>query len=99
MTGKNGRDVLVEIKSIPELKHIPVIIYTSSTDEEDVRQCYALGANSYIIKPAGWDQLIHMIISLFSYWTRTVRLPKVESMHPPKRNTDQELPMRLDHAV
>ena len=99
MPGKNGRDVLVEIKSIRELKHIPVIIYTSSTDEEDVRRCYAMGANSYIIKPAGWDQLIHMIISLFSYWTRTVRLPKVESMHPPKRNTDQELPMRLDHAV
>ena len=98
MPGKDGRDVLFEIKSIPELKHIPVVVYTSSTDEEDVRRCYALGANSYIIKPAGWDQLIHMIKNLFSYWTRTVQLPKVEFIASPK-NADQELPMSLDHAV
>jgi two-component system response regulator len=98
MPGKDGRDVLIEIKSIPELKHIPVVVYTSSTDEEDVRRCYALGANSYIIKRAGWDQFIHMIKSLFSYWTRTVRLPKVEFIASPK-NADQELQMRLDHAV
>ena len=97
MQGKDGRDVLIEIKSIPELKHIPVVVYTSSTDEEDVRRCYALGANSYIIKPAGWDQLIHMIKNLFSYWTRTVRLPQVEFIASLK-NADQELPMRLDHA-
>jgi CheY-like chemotaxis protein len=84
MPGKHGRDVLIEIKSIPELKHIPVIVYTSSTDEDDVTRCYALGANSYIIKPRGWDQLIHMIMSLFSYWTRTVRLPQVEFIASPK---------------
>ena len=90
MPGKNGRDVLNEIKSIPELKHIPVIVYTSSRDEEDVRQCYALGANSYINKPAGWDQLINMIMNLFSYWTRTVRLPKVEFITSPK-NADHQL--------
>lgn len=78
MPGKNGQDVLMEIKSIPELKHIPVIVYTTSGDEEDVRQCYGLGANSYISKPGDWDQLINMITNVFSYWTRTVRLPGVE---------------------
>lgn len=77
MPGKNGWDVLLEIKSIPALKHIPVIVYTSSTDEEDVRRCYTLGANSYINKPTGWDQLINMIKDVFSYWTRTVRLPRI----------------------
>ena len=46
MPGKHGRDVLIEIKSIPELKYIPVIIYTSSADEKDVRRCYALGAKA-----------------------------------------------------
>ena len=90
MPGKNGRDVLTEIKAIPELKHIPVIVYTSSRNEEDVRQCYALGANSYISKPVGWDQLINMIMNLFSYWTRTVRLPKVEFITSPK-NADHQL--------
>ena len=98
MPGKHGRDVLIEIKSNPDLKHIPVIVYTSSTDEEDVRRCYVLGANSYIIKPAGWDHLLDTIKSLFSYWTRIVQLPKVEFIASPK-NADQELPMRLDHAV
>jgi CheY-like chemotaxis protein len=78
MPGKNGEDVLMEIKSIPQLKHIPVIVYTTSRDEEVVRQCYTLGANSYISKPADWDQLMNMIMSLFPYWTRTVRLPGVE---------------------
>ncbi|MFO8091231.1 MAG: hypothetical protein R6U13_15445, partial [Desulfatiglandaceae bacterium] len=61
-------------------------------------QCYALGANSYIVKPAGWDELNYMIKSLFPYWTRTVRLPKIGFILSPK-NADRELPMRIDHAV
>jgi CheY-like chemotaxis protein len=89
MPGKNGRDVLVEIKSIPELKHIPVIMYTSSRDDEDVRQCYALGASSYINKPVERDQLIHMIMNLFSYWTRTVMLPEAEFIASPKNANRQ----------
>ena len=80
LPGKDGRNLLIEIKSIPELKHIPVIIYTSSRDEEDIWQCYASGANSFISKPVGWDQLINTIMNLFFYWTRTVRLPMVEFM-------------------
>lgn len=85
MPGKNGQDVLMEIKSIPELKHIPVIVYTTSRDEEDVRQSYGLGANSYISKPGDWDGLISMIMTLFPYWTRTVRLPGVEFNRSPQK--------------
>ncbi|MBN1849330.1 MAG: response regulator [Deltaproteobacteria bacterium] len=78
MPGIHGINVLIEIKSMPELMHIPVIVYTSSRDEEDVRQCYASGAAGYIIKPEGWEQLINMIKILFSYWARIVRLPEGE---------------------
>lgn len=49
----SGHDVLRRIKSIPELSPIPIIVYSSSRDKEDITQSYALGASSHIGKPPG----------------------------------------------
>jgi CheY-like chemotaxis protein len=61
---KDGREVLVEIKNDPYLKHIPVIILTSSQAEKDVAMSYNLYANCYIVKPINLDGLWR----LFAVW-------------------------------
>lgn len=68
----DGREVLSEIKTDPNLKHIPVIVFTSSASEQDIRRCYDLHANSYIVKPSDIDQYIKTLKSICEYWFETV---------------------------
>lgn len=72
---KDGRKVLKEIKSDPNLSHIPVIVLTCSSNEEDVVETYALGGNSFIRKPARFDQFVDIFKSLKKYWCEVVELP------------------------
>jgi CheY-like chemotaxis protein len=65
---KNGKETLQELKQHPVLKRIPVIIYTTTRNESEVRKCYELGANSYIVKPASFDSLTSFVGVLRSYW-------------------------------
>ncbi|PXX92503.1 two-component system response regulator [Marinobacter vulgaris] len=73
---KDGREALREIKSDPRLRQIPTIVMTTSDDEEDIRYCYDMGANSYIIKPSSYSGLLDVVSSLTSYWATTVTLPR-----------------------
>ena len=57
MPGLDGRRTLELIKQNPELRKIPVVILTTSSDERDVKACYDLGANTYIQKPVDFDGL------------------------------------------
>ena len=72
----NGREVLLEVKSHPDLKTIPVIVLTKSDDERDIRSCYEAGANSYIRKPVTFDGYLEAIRRLEQYWFHIVILPE-----------------------
>lgn len=63
-----GMQVLEKIKSDPDLKSIPVIILTSSKEDPDVKKCYALGANSYVVKPVDSNDFFFAIKEIGLYW-------------------------------
>jgi CheY-like chemotaxis protein len=75
MPKKDGREALKEIKSDPDLKDIPVVVLTTSKEEEDILRSYKLGANSYITKPVTFAGLVDAIKSLGRYWFEIVELP------------------------
>jgi two-component system, chemotaxis family, response regulator Rcp1 len=72
---KDGREVLAEIKADEELKRIPVVVLTTSKDEEDVLRSYNLHANCYITKPIDFDQFMKVVRSIEDFWMTIVRLP------------------------
>lgn len=78
---KDGREVLREIKSSQRLRTIPTVIMTTSDDPDDIGDCYQSGANSYIIKPSSYSELLDVVSSLTSYWTTTVSLPGRPERH------------------
>jgi CheY-like chemotaxis protein len=73
---KDGRKVLAEIKGDDSLKRIPVVILTTSEDEQDVLESYNLHANCYIVKPLDLDRFITVVKSIEDFWLRIVVLPK-----------------------
>jgi CheY-like chemotaxis protein len=72
---KDGRAVLAEIKADPDLRHIPVVILTSSQAEQDIVRAYDLHANCYVTKPVDLDQFIHIVRSIEQFWFTVVKLP------------------------
>ncbi len=72
---KNGSDVLAEIKSDEQLKHIPVIILTASQAEEDIAKAYNHHANCYLTKPIDLNQFINVVQEIKSFWLSIVQLP------------------------
>lgn len=76
---KNGYEVLTEVKGDPLLKHIPVIVLTTSDAESDVLAAYNNYASSYLIKPVDLDNFIKVIKYIESFWLQLVRLPAKKS--------------------
>ena len=72
---KNGREVLAEIKTDPDLRRIPVVVMTSSDDEKDILAAYDLYVNCYITKPVDFDQFITVVKSIEHFWFTIVKLP------------------------
>jgi two-component system, chemotaxis family, response regulator Rcp1 len=72
---KNGIEVLAEIKATPALKLIPVVVLTTSSAEEDILKTYDLHANSYVVKPVGFDNFIKAVQSINHFWFSVVTLP------------------------
>lgn len=64
----DGIDVLSKVKSDERTKSIPVVILTSSNEDPDVKKCYELGANSYIVKPVGFENFTQSVAQLGIYW-------------------------------
>jgi two-component system, response regulator len=76
MPGLDGRRVLAILKSDNELRKIPVVVLTTSSDERDIEECYQLGANTYIQKPVDLDGLFAAIQRLKDYWFEIALLPR-----------------------
>lgn len=74
MPKKDGREVLKEIKQHPDLKKIPVVIFSTTNNEQEMRRCYELGANSYITKPNSFEHLLKIVANLRGYWMHTSNL-------------------------
>ncbi len=74
----DGREALHEIKQDPKLRHIPIVVLTSSKAEQDVVSSYDLGVNSYITKPVTFEGLVAVVESLGNYWFNLVELPPSE---------------------
>ena len=79
MPGLDGRGLLTIIKNDNNLKKIPVVVLTTSSDERDIDKCYEEGANSYINKPVDLNGLMIAIQRLRDYWFEIVILPKDEN--------------------
>jgi CheY-like chemotaxis protein len=75
MPKKDGREVLKEIKQNPALKKIPVVIFSTTNNEQEMLRCYELGANSYITKPNSFEQLMEIVSNLRGYWMQTSSIP------------------------
>jgi chemotaxis family two-component system response regulator Rcp1 len=72
---KDGREVLQELKSDPQLRRIPVIVLTTSSAERDILQSYDLHANCFITKPLDFSEFISAVRSIQHFWLAIVRLP------------------------
>ena len=72
---RSGLDVLCDVKSDPGLKEIPVVVYSSSSAQDDVLRSYQLHANCYIVKRADIDGLSACIQSMCAFWTSVTELP------------------------
>jgi len=72
---KDGREVLADIKSDPYLMRIPVVVLTTSREEEDILKSYNLHANCFITKPIDFHQFIKVVKSIEEFWLTIVKLP------------------------
>jgi CheY-like chemotaxis protein len=67
--------VLRDIRADESLRRIPVVVFTTSKADTDIRQMYDLGANSFITKPAAFADLVGLMKKLVEYWFQTVHVP------------------------
>lgn len=63
-----GIEVLTRVKSDERTQSIPVVVLTSSKEDPDIKRCYELGVNSYIVKPVGFDNFLKAVAELGMYW-------------------------------
>ena len=73
---KDGREVLAELKSDPDLRTIPVVVLTTSKDDQDIYQAYRLQANCYIAKPVDFEQFVKVVRSIEYFWLDVATLPR-----------------------
>ena len=72
---KDGREVLAEVKGDEALRHIPVVVLTTSKAEEDVLRSYKLHANAYVTKPVDFDRFIDVVRQIDEFFVTVVKLP------------------------
>ena len=75
MPGTDGFEVLQWLRADPELKRLLVVVLTSSNLQSDVDRAYELGANSYLVKPVGFDEMVHLVQRFEIYWSEINRTP------------------------
>lgn len=75
MPRMDGREVLAELVADENLRHLPVVILTTSSEDREVLRMYKLRCNSYIVKPVDFEQFLRVIRSISEYWFTVVVLP------------------------
>lgn len=75
LPGTDGREVLEEIKQDDDLKIIPVVVFTTSSNPRDIEACYRHGVSGYIVKPIDINQLMRTVQNFINYWFEAVVLP------------------------
>ena len=71
----DGRQLLERIKNDPDICHIPVVVLTTSSAEEDILRSYKLHANAYVTKPVDLDQFMNAVRQIDEFFVQVVRLP------------------------
>jgi CheY-like chemotaxis protein len=77
MPKKDGRECLREIKSHPKLKKIPIVVYSTSGNPDDIEFAYELGASSYITKPYSYQELVKIMDVFKQYWFTIAKTTRV----------------------
>lgn len=77
----DGYEVLSEIVKDDRLKHLPVVVLTTSYEASDIQKMYALRCNSYITKPVDFDSFVKIVSQLAGYWLTVVVVPDVGGNH------------------
>ncbi|MCW3091565.1 MAG: response regulator [Ferruginibacter sp.] len=77
MPKMDGREVLKKIKSTDAYRKIPVIIFSTTKNQLEVKRCYDLGANTYVVKPVSYDTLVATIREICTYWLNTATLIEI----------------------
>ena len=75
MPRMNGLETLAEMKADSRLASIPVIMFSTSLDDEEIRRAYELGASSYVVKPVGLPELVHAVNLMRTYWLGLIEVP------------------------
>jgi two-component system, chemotaxis family, response regulator Rcp1 len=75
LPGKDGREILTEIKEDPVLRRIPVIVLTTSTAEQDMLDAYDKHANCYIVKPLTYEGMLATLERIGEFWFKVAKLP------------------------
>ena len=79
----DGREVLRQVRADPELRRIPVVVLTSSREEQDLLQTYHLGANAYVVKPVDFKEFIATVHKLGVFWALVNEPPPDAPAAPP----------------
>ena len=75
MPVKDGRETLIELRADETLRHLPVIIMSTSSAPHEINTLYRLGANSFITKPPTFHDLVNILQTCVTYWLQVVQLP------------------------
>lgn len=76
----DGLEVLRQIKESPDLSHMPVIVLTTSSSEEDIDKAYEYHVNSYLVKPVDFDDIMHMVEAIGQYWFNYNHVPRMQEV-------------------
>ena len=75
MPRKNGFEVIEWVRQQPGLKRLPIVVLTSSREDPDVNRAYELGANTYLVKPVKFENLVEMVKALNAFWLSFAERP------------------------
>jgi CheY-like chemotaxis protein len=80
LTGMSGFEFIAQAKGDRASASTPLVVYSGSTSHQDIYRCYALGANSYIVKPMTTEMMVQQLKAIVHYWLEVVKLPDVGMM-------------------